>query len=827
MAKNQSFYSDIYPSLYDLLNERAGNTRPNQLGSGGVSGLTPFIRLLSGVDNGLILQPVYQNENFELRYGSETGPGIIGVDFDGNPLRVTGRGLRPAPVITSLEVEESKDGFRTCDLSITAYTTEQVDFLSSYLLEPGFHLLVEWGWNTNDGISQIVGNGGSVTPCDLAKYDQWRYIKTKREESNFHYDACLGFVGGGGISFGEDETYEITIKTRGIGEIAEYMQVHRTSPNTSSTDSDSSKIFNPEQIENTEDLGQRLFKLMFNRLPSDKQMSSVKAMSEDSKWTDVANFVNMDPEVVEDFHGRLSDAQTLYSRTTDEVKIPTDVPLLSKEGFIRLELAFEILNKYAVPLEPVNSGDCEKFSRNKKIRIDKTVIRAFPHMFSTDKTKLFIPNTKAPNFKFIESLSQIDNLDQAKEFISFENLDSEENLQNLHPPTAGGGETPYAFPSIEELTGDMKPVNQTDETFIPPTAKPYFWGWLRNLYINFDFFCEVISKPNFFIRDVVYELLNGLSSSCNSLWNFQIVESPEENGDGDHELVVIDASFNGEVDFESDTIKAFQTRGVNSPFQDISFNVDMEGDLMSSIFQARMEQDTEGNVEGRDSFHYRASVFGDKKVDNVGKILQNWADPDDGSGDGDGAESASAGGGVGGSSEQVGSGKTDLDDSEKRKQIYQILTQKAGVFLKIQDREISGNLDVKRQMFDFNSGNNANIEDILFLGTWNDPLALKKIYYIDLGRHEEIEGYEGRTKEDSLKFNPPFGGMGDISFVVDGVSGFKPSDRFKLIGLPENFSSGIFQITDISQGISQDGWITSISATFVPQAMVQQQIITE
>ena len=53
----------------------------------------------------------------------------------------------------------------------------------------------------------------------------------------------------------------------------------------------------------------------------------------------------------------------------------------------------------------------------------------------------------------------------------------------------------------------------------------YEWGYLKDLYIDFDFFSECIESTGLFTKDVYYKILNGLSSAVNMIWDFQIVES--------------------------------------------------------------------------------------------------------------------------------------------------------------------------------------------------------------------------------------------------------------------------------------------------------------
>ena len=51
-----------------------------------------------------------------------------------------------------------------------------------------------------------------------------------------------------------------------------------------------------------------------------------------------------------------------------------------------------------------------------------------------------------------------------------------------------------------------------------------YWGYLKNLYINQDMMVNKMTAKNKNIKDVLYDILNELSSAVNSFWDFQIVE---------------------------------------------------------------------------------------------------------------------------------------------------------------------------------------------------------------------------------------------------------------------------------------------------------------
>ena len=836
MAGSAPQLSNVYPELQTLLETRSKNTnKPYSLG--GVSGLSAWVRVVSTAGEGLVMESIHSPESFNIRYGSSTGPGILGYRLDmKTPLKVTGRGLRPSPVISSLSIDETTHGAsRTIKFSVTCFTKEQLDELAKYLFEPGFHTLVEFGWNVNDAWSQRVGGGGAISVCDVAFYDNFSYIKEKRVKSNFQYDALLGINAGGSVSFSDNESYTMDVTVVGIGNIAEYTQTHRGSNPTNKPSNGSNFEFKPNDIEQLaktpENLGMVLYMQMYNQLPLAKKNEALYNHYSNPKWADPANFVNFDESVTEYLLDWLSTRNTIRNKGETTLTIPKDIPLFSKDRFIRLELAFEILNEMNVFSNPFEYGTCKKKTRDLKINIGNTAITAFPNMFSTDKTKLFIPNVKAPNFNLIGALTKPEEGDEQIQFINFENPNSQ--IANIHPKTtkyAGGdrhaelngssydpstGETrltPYAFPSTYAIGKDVRDYTQVDSTFINIEEDAFWWGWLKNLYVNFDFFVECLEKPNFVVRDVAYEILNGLSSACNSLWRFQIVERPACPGGGttadagDMILDVVDLNFLGKV--KDVGIAEFQARGTKSPFISANFSVDTPGAMMSSVVQKKFSNGlNDGNPE-LNPMPQLGSVFSNELEDQVGtilygiKIAQKKKEQDE--------ATAKLSPEV---QESIANNKARQGRLAKQKELeaiktktYELFTKKAGVFSMVQDR--NGKIDITDTFVDVRGGNNTVIEDLLMVGTWNDPAALRQVQLINMGK---VTGAQGSvTSKDSQSKNPPIG-LAKFNFTVHGVSGFKVGDQLRISDLPEKFGNpNFYQVTKVNHSISDMTWKTDV-----------------
>ena len=86
--------------------------------------------------------------------------------------------------------------------------------------------MAEWGWNTNEGYSQRAKLRGDAV-CEMISYVNLSNLKDKRKNSKGHYDAFLGVITGGGITYGDDETYIVDVEVTTQGEIPAYLQQHK------------------------------------------------------------------------------------------------------------------------------------------------------------------------------------------------------------------------------------------------------------------------------------------------------------------------------------------------------------------------------------------------------------------------------------------------------------------------------------------------------------------------------------------------------------------------------------------------------------------------
>ena len=823
MSQFFPFYSNLYPDLKNILVSRTENTN-KPLQQGGVSGLSTWVRLISAAGDGLVLESIHKPESFEQRYGNNEKPGIIGYNFAGEPVEVTGRGFRPSPIITDFKIDELQNGaLKLVSTNIRCFTLEQLNEISKYFTEPGFYVLAEWGWNINDSYTKRVGGGGTITPCDIVKYNNWAYLSELRKQSKYQYDASLGIITGGGVRFGDSETYDIEIKLSGQGQIAGYMQVHTGGNKTNGDDGNNAPSFEPEEIGKST-TGVSLFKQMFNDLTNEKKTPTIRKwatskanMGELKKpinWAYEGNFVNFDSEIKQYLLDTLTKGATIRNKSGDKLEIPTDTALFDEERFIRFELAIAIFNSYVIDLSPKKSECTDVITNSQIIDIDDVVIKAHPHMFSTDKSVLYIPNTQAPNFGLKQALVNATDETPIK-FINYSELGNKEFQANLHPlvtsapddghpryekngsahdPATGQSRpVPFAFPCLYDLDETVLKY-ECDETVKPITEKAGYWGWLKDLYINFDFFLECIGKSNMNSKDALIEMLNGMSSACNSIWSFQPKQGPKINdSNGPATLTVVDETFMGYIPKEViDGIDIFQARGTKSPFTSFSWDMSVPAAAQNSIMIKRMSGNTaEGSGDTPAPLY--GTVFSDPGTfeDKVGTVLMHLKTQ----------------------------GKPQSEEESEppppaNAKTFELFTNRAGVFARIQDRK--GKLDIVNNLTDkeLSKKTDGTIESLLCVGTWNDKSALKQIELIDRGLVKGIPADVDKKYTNNVN---PIPGLAKVQFQVQGLSGFKISDMLQFEGIPYKFGApgpSFYQITKVSHSISGTTWITDVTCDF-------------
>jgi hypothetical protein len=652
-------YGNVYPEVQSTITSRAGNNLE-------VSKLKPWIRIASSLGNGLVVGSNLPDDNFATRYGEPvttrnqdypSNSGRLGLDFNGTSIypRVNSfdRSNRPSPVIEAISIQNGTEGLsRKLTFTIKAFTLPQLDALTAYFLEPRFYLLVEWGNNTQLAYNQMAKLTGGISAgsCEMVSYVNLAVLKDKRKNSRGHYDAFLGVITGGGVEYGSDETYLVNVEVTTQGEIPAYLQQHKgtavkldTAQTNPAKSSDTFDVTTEIKIaEDAVDYGRALFMYMYNDLPLSKRTERIKRLIDlktddpipQPIWATEYNFINMNKTTRDSLISDLQDETVLIKNregAEGKGKVPEGQPLVGKERFIRMELAWEILNTSDLILGPQLIG-CDKGGKSNKsldstISIENTIIRAHKHIFSTDKRYLYIPNEQAPDFGLYDILTTTTDLSGSSNFVKFE--DGSLLTQNLKP-TGLPGDSNFPQPGSCNISG----IQVFDESVFAINQDPYEWGYLKDLFVNFDFFCECMQKNGFVIKDVALDILNGLSSAVNLFWDFQIVEtgstSSTKGNTGDMCLIVVDKNFSGKPPKNEPGLLSLQSIGTNSPFLDFKMKLELVGAMANQVM-AQTNQSQQDLATSTPSPSYSSYNIEDKvenfqglfanKPDTVGRLL--------------------------------------------------------------------------------------------------------------------------------------------------------------------------------------------------------------
>ncbi len=761
-------FSNIAGYVVDEINRRKGDTEV-------ISELNCWARIVSGVSgkdaNGLILVsnpniPLFRaaGQEIESLYGSSQTSGTIGKTWDNKPVN-TGPdpqiGL-PRPVISSFEVDEGSGNIsRKASFTITAYTKTQLDEVTKYFLEPGFTVFLEWGWNTGDGVEPLADSSSGISVKYVTKASSAKKLKKAREDSGGHYECYLGFITGGGISF-NGSAWEVSVNLTGFTELPSYLNSSDNVTKDGCGNELKTDAF--DTIDNEDVLGKKRFKIMYNELPSSRRTNLIKdVFLTNPDITNVVNFVNFDEDARQHiFNGSKGLFASLLSffgldagkTTVQDIKLANGLNIIGDERFIRFGTLIDLLNKNGISTIKVGNDD---ISMN--INCKNTPISAFDKIFSTDKSKLIIPNSKIPRFSIEEAkLSGSISPGEATEdcSISYENKTIK---------------FPYREDIKDGKVGDVTLFYDSDGGYIKINKNGNQWGYLEDLYINFDFAASVIDSSKLSMKDALYELLNGLSSAVNGLWNFQIIETPAPTDIGLLELRIIDLNFISEVsntqnEAQSEILK-FDLYGVNSIFIDSSFSMDIGGAMMNKIIGTRL-----GSELNPSDQPIGGKLFAKGYTDKVSVSMKVDCPP---------IKSADV--------------EASKDETEKRenKNLENFL-QKVGVYPKVEITKDTSNVNINNSTY-FISYDDKNL--------FNEYKLLS-----DNGVNVNTSPITDKDVSILLPIR--------FSFTIHGVSGIKRGDMFTVNGLPDSYSAetGFFQVLSVKHVVENMTWKTTVEGGF-------------
>ena len=764
-------FSNIHGYVVDTINSRFVDLIKT-------SGLNAWVSISSAKaapeGNGLTL---YSNRDggFTPHYGSKSTAGITGETWaKGDEIGGGAEGYKPSPYVSAMEIEENVGSIsRKATFTIVAHTQEQCNVLISYFLEPGYTVFLQWGWNTPSSNSKLLKPNGGLTPEAVADYADFNETSKARNDSKGQYDNYLGFITGGGVSRAGDK-WEINVKLTGFTELPAYLNAGDTATKDDDVEQRGGKQFTQSEIESEISLDKKRFMMMFNELPSNRRTNTIaNELLKQPYMLDAKNYINFDMSVSEELSNKTAgswfaqglsffgfETDTTVKVDGDSVSLTAGTKLVHDEKFIRFGALMKIFNSLGADGFKFANGKSVNFS----IDTDGVQISAFERIFSYDKSKLFIPNRRTPNFSISFAL---ENTSPQADFTKDKNNSIVYNGTVEFPQRRKNQNYKSDFPGV--TTGITRGVGQ--------------WGFLDDLYVNFDFVKSIIETKNFSVMDAMYQILNGLSAAAGGQWDFQLQESTK---DGNLQLRVEDFNMVS-TKGDDDGIVVFNISGTKSPFIDNTLDLDIGGAKMNQIIGERLQAKLNSSSGTSESGN-----IGTNHKDMVMTEINARRSVDENKINGQSVTQLSGlpfVATVGTPSSVALSTDKDAEDELKKKN-FDLFMEKVGIYPKV-------------ELTKDNIDSSLSFDEYVYIGALND-LEIFESQKLTEEKETDKEGIGALT---NIKF----------SFTVHGVSGIKRGDKFRINGLPSDYSTkGFFQVMDIKHNIDGMLWKTEVTGGWRP-----------
>ena len=721
-----------------------------------------WLRVAASAEPGLVLYSNPSQSTFhtgsddmhQTAYGRGDFGGSVGETWGGEPVNTDstpGRGLRPRPLIDSVTLKNGAGGMtRTCEFNINCYTLEQMEIVAQHFQEPGYTCMIEFGWNVEESITQLT----SLDTNSVAALNDYEKVINKHKDSDGTYECFFGMITGGSIS-SNGEVFVVSVKCTGLGQMPSTLQSQKSftkKEKEAAEEAATSQKYGPNEIDDDAlSTGQKLFRLMFNDLPSSRLTPEVKKLEGELGLEE--NFINFDPETKDS----LQDETTNTKVNTDSgqrATIPEGVSCVGDERFIKFGTLKKIIDTAQfIDLEKGFKLGSENYPLI--VNTKDTICSAFDEIFSTSKSTLIVPNSNTPDFGFFDFLEG----DKPTEKT---NTDCSAKTES--------GETAFEFPYRQPLADSHCTTCGGAAAWNAPGDR---WGYLDDLFINFDFAVEVLERPNMTYQDVLYDMLNGMSEAVNSLWKFEILERPNKDT-CKLELQVVDLNFTSDGKVPA---SIFKHAGADSFFISSDLSIDIPGEMMNSIVSDRL-----AGVDTQEDVHptrKRGGIYSDKRDLVLEEMNKKDAVVED--------------------SKPPGQPKEDSE--ELAAALYDSFLGKIGSYPKIK----SGKIGLDGGAYEkYVQGRTAStlVESLQFPVFEDKALFAQKM---------------APSFGDQDKMSNPSGVPLPITytFTVHGVSGIVHGDTFNVDGIPEKYKNGgFFQVMDVTHNLAGSTWTTTIKGDF-------------
>ena len=368
-----------------------------------------------------------------------------------------------------------------------------------------------------------------------------------------------------------------------------------------------------------------------------------------------------------------------------------------------------------------------------------------------------------------------------------------------------------------------------------------YWGYLKDLYVNFDMFIEKLQAPNKNIREVFLDILNEMSAAACSFWNFQVSEQRSKDGTS----IIISVHDENWIGSPVEQPATFYHSGPYSVFLEANLNIALPSEMTSQIVSSRLALANNPNQQPipLGGFFTSATDLFLQTVDRIAKqslspeekkkadeeAAAKKKEEDEKNPDYVSAKIAeldkqvsmqvSGASGPGGVPYvywiDVATGKTvpntdpRVVEDDRLRTLYQKVKETKSAET---EKTLTGNLAKIDVLPDpvfaaMNVGN--TLADLNNFKKYFDIYCFDDTAYFDLIKRTYFER-GGGTLSHPIPIR--------YSFKVMGTSGIRRGDTFNIIGIPKKYTSnGLFQVEQVEHNIDGNLWTTHVTGIYRTQ----------
>lgn len=469
-----------------------------------IRSITPFIKVTPGFSpNGTATKKIVLK-------GIESENDRDPSTYTFNELYRPGAFYRPLAGVKNVTVEykNAYGSTRKATISWICHTLEDLERLSPFFLNPGYTLLLEWGWS--DKAESMINNDPKINIANAFSYGKYgQYI------SDGNYDCMLGVITNYNFSMNRDGGFDCTTEVISAGYLMEGMTI----PNQFTTDVTDAKKRQYMAGGRSEEEAERLAQQDLNdaELREESRLKTLQYFLENDFHVQIQLDLPkyQDKNTLTDYFIYVPDKKEFDYFTNDlDNERKKDVEIKSKDTELEPETipdyynastaAGSITSKREIP-NP-KRGQLKSTEREKVVSVP---VR--PAIYATwGYLEDFVLNKHV----------RITTADGKNNYFKFDSRNSRVTFHNnLRTTDLGVCLLPKWNPGKDGSDTDLPvPSFKRDD---PDTDSTYNYGYLRRILVNVDWFREKMLDATTVI-DGVLQVWSEINDVCINYWNFKI-----------------------------------------------------------------------------------------------------------------------------------------------------------------------------------------------------------------------------------------------------------------------------------------------------------------